>query len=115
MRSHFDNADENGNGLIEKDELIKFIKFDYNEYFTELNEDNKRCLEPIVSSFADKVIRAIKGPNVDVNDVSINWVEFREYRQLLKKEKEALQENFEMRIVEQRRVLFGNETNESII
>ena len=83
--------------------MIKFIKFDWSEYFNELNEENNLELEPKIEEFAEKVFREIKGKDVDMEAEHINWPEFRTYRSLLVREKEILVQDFEARIFEQRR------------
>ena len=63
--------------------------------------------------FAEKVFREIKGKDVDMEVEHINWSEFRTYRSLLIRDKEALVADFEARIIEQRRELFGSSETES--
>ena len=99
----FEKADADKDGLINQKDIINLITYDYEAMWRDIDDEGRLALKPYITEIANGSIRKIRGMNVDVMQQNIDWVEFKNFRQHLKREKEELELMMEARLVEQRK------------
>ena len=100
MRELFDDIDTDGNGMIEIEELIDYIKISLENDYSILDEKRRRQAYHHLKVLANKCIGELKrlameysNPNImpNMDPQSLTWTEFARYRQVCKVEKIEIQ------------------------
>jgi hypothetical protein len=73
-------------------------------FWDELNDEGKFQVIPLINDLTRRLFKEIKGPNINLMNGKISWVEFKGYRSMLSTVKENIENKMQEILVMQRQL-----------